>query len=103
MKNKLTRVFNFIFFATLPFMLSGCISGGGGSSSGAAGGASVGITGGGPTGGGIITPGGGDPGPGMASIHDPEPATLFLWAIGIVIMMMYFRFKVSRSCLKQAR
>ncbi|MDE2009766.1 MAG: hypothetical protein KGJ09_06765 [Candidatus Omnitrophica bacterium] len=99
-KNTLTRTINFLFFIGLPFVLSGC-KGGGGSGSGSSSGLTSGLTGGSGT---VVTvppPGGVDPTGGtLASVHDPEPTSLLLLAVGMFIIVMYFRTKAVKPCLK---
>lgn len=78
MKNFFARAMNFVSFAILLPVISGCQGGGGGGLSflgGGSGGDSGGFVGGG--------------GDSIATIHNPEPATMLLMGSGLAAMAWY--------------
>lgn len=97
MKNAYSRFINFTILSVLMPFVYGCGGGGGGGSSlsgltgGVDGGSSIGGVDGGSTIGGFntfasISPDGGQS---LASIHNPEPATMLLISGGLAAMAFY--------------
>lgn len=89
LKDNITRLYNFFVLSVLLPVIYGC--GGGGGGGGSALGALFSPDGGGGGGGGL--PGGGGGGEGLATIHNPEPATILLMGGGMAAMGLYRKHK----------
>lgn len=94
MKNTVARMANFAILSVLLPFVYGCQGGGGGGAAGGGGGSLSSLVGGGGVGGGSIGDGftgGGSfvTGENLATIHNPEPATMLLLGSGFAAMAFY--------------